>query len=145
MLAAFVRDMRSDRAGLIRAARRAYLLGLAALALPGVVLGVALLLTRPVAVPFAAVLALLALALALALLALRLARTAANNAELPARQAALTGAIQAATAPGVPLLLACATLSQWQAAGLFLVLAAAMHAVVWMRLPGWVRELGAEG
>ncbi|GGL74600.1 hypothetical protein GCM10010840_10900 [Deinococcus aerolatus] len=140
MLDTFVRDMRSDRAGLIRAARRAYLLGLLALTLPGVVLGGVLLLTRPLPVPLAAVLALLLLALALALVALRLARTAATNAELPARQAALAGAIQAATAPGVPLLLACATLSQWLVMGLFLLLAAVMHAVVWTQLPGWVRE-----
>lgn len=139
-----MRDMRADRAGLVRAARRAYLLGLAALALPGVVLGAALLLTRPAAIPLPAVVALLALALVLGLVVLRLARNAANNPEVKARQAALSGAIQAATAPGVPLLLACATLSQWPAAGLFALLAAVMHAVVWAQLPGWVREPEAE-
>ncbi len=145
MLESFVRDMRSDRAGLVRAARRAYLLGLAALTLPGAVLGVVLLLARPAPMPFPAVLALLVLALVLALVALRLARTAAGNPEWPARQAALTGAIQAATAPGVPLLLACATLSQGLSVVLFLALAAVMHAVVWTQVPGWVREPDAEG
>ena len=135
-----MRDVRGGRDGLIRAAGRAYLFGLLALTLPGVVLGAALLLTRPAVVPLPAVLALLALALALALVALRLARIAARNAELPARQAALTAAIQAATAPGVPLLLACATLSQGLAAVPFLLLAAGMHAFVWFQLPGWVRE-----
>lgn len=145
MFQTFAADVRADRAGLLRAARRAYLLGLAALTLPGVVLGAALALTRPASIPFPAVLALLALALGLGLVALRLARTAANNPELPARQAALTGAIQAATAPGVALLLACATLAQGWVAGLFLLLAAALHVVVWARLAGWVREPEAEG
>ena len=70
MLDSFVRDMRSDRVGLVRAARRAYLLGLVALTLPGAVLGVVLLLTRPAPMPFPAVLALLVLALVLALVAL---------------------------------------------------------------------------
>jgi uncharacterized membrane protein YfcA len=145
MLDGFVRDMRADRAGLVRAARWAYLLGLMALTLPGAVLGVVLLLARPAPMPFPAVLALLVLALILSLVALRLARTAASNAEVPARQAALTGAIQAATAPGVPLLLACATLSQGLSVGLFLILAGVMHAVVWTQVPGWVREPDAEG
>ncbi|MBB6016074.1 hypothetical protein ACFP9V_14850 [Deinococcus radiopugnans] len=140
MLESLVRDLRSDRAGLIRAARRAYLLGLAALTLPGLVLGAVLALTRPAPVPFAAVLALLALALVLALVVLRLARRAASTPEVPARQAALTGAIQAATAPGVALLLACATLSQGVSVLLFVVLAAGLHLVVWAQLPGWVRE-----
>lgn len=145
MLDSFVRDMRSDRVGLVRAARRAYLLGLMTLTLPGAVLGVVLLLARPAPMPFPAVLALLVLALVLALVALRLARSAAGNTEVPARQAALTGAIQAATAPGVPLLLAYATLSQGLSVGLFLILAGVMHAIVWTQVPGWVREPDAEG
>lgn len=140
MLEAFVRDVRSGRDGLVRAARRAYLLGLAALALPGVVLGALLLLTRPVPVPVSALLLLLGVALLLSLGALHFARKAAHNTAQPARQSALTGAIQAATAPGVPLLLACATLSQWLSLVLFLALAAVMHFVVWVQVPGWVRE-----
>lgn len=140
MLQAFVRDVHAGRAGLIRAARRAYLLGLVALALPGVVLGGLLVLVRPLSAPLPAVLLLVVLSVALSLVALRMAHTAAKNTELPARQAALTAAIQAATAPGVPLLLACALLSEGLAAGLFVVLAVGMHALVWWQLPGWVRE-----
>jgi Kef-type K+ transport system membrane component KefB len=140
MLHAFAQDVRSGRAGLIRAARRAYLLAVLALALPAAVLGGLLLLTRPAPVPLPALLVLGGLALALALGALTLARNAAGRTDQPARQAALTGAIQAATVPGVPLLLACATLSQGEAVLLFLGLAAALHLWVWARLPGWVRE-----
>ncbi|CAM3862495.1 hypothetical protein [Deinococcus frigens] len=145
MLETFVRDVRGSRDGLMRAARRAYLAGLLALALPGVVLGAVFALTGPAPVPVSALLVLVGLALVLSLGALHFARKAAHTTEQPARQAALTGAIQAATAPGVPLLLACATLSQWLAVALFVVLAGAMHVLVWAQLPGWVREPEAEG
>lgn len=140
MLEAFVQDVRAGRPGLIRAARRAYLLAVLALALPAAVMGGLLLLTRPAPVPLPALLTLGGLALALALGALTLARNAARRTDQPARQAALTGAIQAATVPGVPVLFACATLSQGWALLLFLAIAAALHLWVWTRLPGWVRE-----
>lgn len=141
MLDAFSRELRvGTREGLIRAARRAYTLSLAALAVPGVLLGGALLLSAPVHTPWPAVVGLLGLGLGLAGLALYLAHQAARRADLPARQAALTAAIQAATAPGVLLLLGCALLGQLLAVAAFWVLALGTYALVWRQLPGWVRE-----
>lgn len=140
MLEALRHDLRAGtRDGLTRAARRAYLLALALLAIPGLVFGTLLLLTRPVPTPPPAFLGLLGLSLGLALLALYFARKAAHRTDWPARQAALTGAIQAATAPGVAFLLGCTALNQPQYLLAFWVLALALHALVWAQLPGWVR------
>ncbi|GGM07597.1 hypothetical protein [Deinococcus aerophilus] len=139
MLEALIQEMRAGRAGLIRAARRVYLWALLALALPGAVLGGLLVWTRPVPVPLPALLILGGVALGVSLVALTLARYAARKKDQPAHQAALTAAIQAATVPGVPLLLACATLSQGWAVLSFLILALILHLWVWKQLPDWVR------
>ncbi|MFC3832259.1 MULTISPECIES: hypothetical protein [Deinococcus] len=141
MLERLTRDLRSGtRDGLIRAARQAYALALGVLAVPGVVLGVILLLSAPPQTPGPAVAGLLLLGVGLAAVALYLAYQAARRADLPARQAALTAAIQAATAPGVLLLLGCALLGQPLAVAAFWALALGTYALVWRQLPGWVRD-----
>lgn len=140
MLEAFARDFRAGtRDGLIRAARRAYLVALLALTVPGALLGGLLWLSGPALTPWPAVAGLLVLGLVLAAGTLYLAHQAARRPDLPARQAALTGSMQAATAPGVLLLLGCTMLAQPPALAAFWVLALAVHALVWSRLPGWVR------
>lgn len=140
MLDAFAREMKAGtREGLTRAARRAYGLALLALAVPGVLLGLLLLLSEPEGTPWPAVSGLLGLGLALAGVALYLAVQAARRPDLPVRQAALTGSIQAATAPGVLFLLGCTMLAQPLALAAFWVLAVGLHALVWTQLPGWIR------
>ncbi|PNY83034.1 hypothetical protein [Deinococcus koreensis] len=140
MLEAIARDFQAGtREGLICAARRAYGLALLALAVPGVVLGGLLWLSGPASTPWPAVAGLLGLGLVLAAGALYLAHQVARRPDLPARQAALTGSIQAATAPGVLFLLGCTLLAQPLALAAFWALALGLHALVWSRLPGWIR------
>ncbi|WP_309570395.1 hypothetical protein [Deinococcus sp.] len=141
MLESFTRDLQSGtRAGLLGAARRAYLLAGAALMVPGVLLG-ALVATSPSpAVPGLAVMVLYVVAVALGVWALRRALQVAGQSGLPARQAALTAAIQAATAPGVVFLLGCTLARQPLILAGFWITAALLHARVWLWLPGWVRE-----
>ena len=141
MLEGFTRDIRSgSRVGLIGAARRAYLLALAALAGPGVLLGVVLALGRPTMTPLLAAVVLYALAAALATWALRRARQAAFQLDRPIRSAALGAAIQAATAPGVVFLLGCTLAHQPVLLAGFWVTAGLLHWRVWSWLPTWVRE-----
>lgn len=141
MLNSLLRDVRArSHDGLIRAARRAYLLTLLAVAVPGLPLGLGFLLTHPTPVSLPALLGLLLLAALLSGAALHFARKVANNTDLPAQQTALSGAIQAATAPAVPFLLGCTALAQPLALLLFWALALALHALIWTQLPGWVRQ-----
>ena len=141
MLDSLTRDLHSgDRAGLLRACRRAYLLALAALALPGLPLGALLAAVNPAPLTgLGGVLAVTLLAVVLAGVTARLARRAAQSPDLTARQAALTGAIQAATAPGVPFLIGCAFLTSGAALLPLWGVALLAHVLVWRQLPGWLR------
>jgi hypothetical protein len=141
MLESLTRDLRSGtRAGLLGAARRAYGLALAALAVPGAVLGALLLADRAGTTPLGAALALYVLAVALAGWALRRSLHLAAQTDLPARQTALTAAIQAATAPGVVFLLGCTLVRQPLLLAGFWLTAALLHARIWTWLPAWVRD-----
>lgn len=141
VLDAVTRDLHAgDRAGLLRACRRAYLLALTALVLPGLPLGLLLAAVNPAPLTgLGGALAVTLLAAILAGVTARLARRAAQNPEGPARQAALTGAIQAATAPGVPFLIGCAFLGSGAALLALWGVALLAHALVWWQLPGWLR------
>ncbi|OOV14857.1 hypothetical protein [Deinococcus sp. LM3] len=141
VLDAVTRDLHAgDRAGLLRACRRAYLLALAALVLPGLPLGLLLAAVRPLTLSsLGGVLGAVLLAAALAGVAWYLARRSAQAPDLSARQAALTGAIQAATAPGVPFLIGCAFLGSGAALLALWGVALLAHALVWWQLPGWLR------
>ncbi|MFT2720009.1 hypothetical protein ACMT4L_08405 [Deinococcus sp. A31D244] len=141
MLDSLTRDLHSgDRAGLLRACRRAYLLALATLALPGLPLGLLLAAVRPLTLgSLGGVLGAALLAAALAGVAAYLARRSAQAPDLIARQAALTGAIQAATAPGVPFLIGCAFLGSGAALLALWGVALLAHALMWWQLPGWLR------
>jgi hypothetical protein len=141
MLEGFTRDLRSGtRDGLLGAARRAYALAVAALTVPGALLGTLLLLGRASPTPRPAALVLYAVAVALALWALRRAGQLAAQPGLPARQTALTAAIQAATAPGVVFLLGCTLIRQPAELAGFWLTALLLHLRVWTWLPAWVRE-----
>ncbi|WP_291430406.1 hypothetical protein [Deinococcus sp.] len=141
------RDLQAgDRAGLLRACRRAYLLALATLALPGLPLGLLLAALRPLTLSgLGGVLGAALLAAVLAGVAAYLARRSARDPDLSARQAALTGAIQAATAPGVPFLIGCAFLGSGAALLSLWGVALLTHALVWWQLPGWLRPAQPTG
>ncbi|GAA0504164.1 hypothetical protein [Deinococcus depolymerans] len=144
-LDSLTRDLRGgDRAGLLRACRRAYLLALAALAVPGLPLGLLLAALRPLSPGgLNGVLGAVLLAAVLAGVAAYLARRSARDPDLSAPQAALTGAIQAATAPGVPFLIGCAFLGSGAALLPLWGVALVAHALVWWQLPGWLRAPAA--
>ncbi|GAA5513866.1 hypothetical protein Dcar01_02614 [Deinococcus carri] len=144
MLDAFARDLRGGTpADLTRAARRAQMVALAVLALPGLPLGGLYLLTRPAPLPLPWVAALGLLAAGLALLALRLARGAARDPQPPPPRRALAAAIQAAPAPAIPFLLGCAFLAQPAAWAVLWGVAVLAGVVAWASVPGWVREATA--
>lgn len=140
MLRAFAHDLRGGTAtDLIRAARRAQLYALLALAAPGLPMGGLYLLTRPAPLPTAWLGGVVLLAAALALISLRLAHSAARDPVPPAAHTALNAAMRGATAPAVPFLLGCAFLSQPAAlAGLWGLSALAFLAARAL-VPGWVR------
>lgn len=141
MLEALARDLHAgDPADLTRAARRAQALAFAALAAPGVPLGLLYLLTRPAPLAPGWVAALAGLGAVLALVPLRLARRAARVLPGPPGRAALTAALQAAAAPAVPFLLGCAVLAQPAAALALWGIAALAFALARAGVPGWVRE-----
>ncbi|MBB5234571.1 hypothetical protein [Deinococcus budaensis] len=141
MLEALARDLHAGApADLTRAARRAQALAFAALAAPGVPLGLLYLLTRPAPLAPAWVAALALLGAALALLPLRLSRRAARDPAGPPARAALTAALQAAAAPAVPFLLGCACLAQPAAVLSLWSVAALAFALARAGVPGWVRE-----
>jgi len=141
MLEALARDLHAGAlADLTRAARRAQALAFAALAAPGLPLGLLYLLTRPEPLAFGWVAALALLAAGLALIPLRLARRAARDPAGPPARAALTAALQAAAAPAVPFLMGCAVLAQPAAALALWGIAALAFALARAGVPGWVRE-----
>lgn len=141
MLEALARDLHTGAPGdLTRAARRAQGLAFAALAAPGVPLGLLYLLTRPEPLAPAWVAALTLLGAVLALVPLRLARDAARDPSVPPARAALTAALQAGTAPAVPFLMGCACLAQPAAVLALWGVAALAYALARAGVPGWVRE-----
>lgn len=142
--ATFARDLRAGPAGLARASRRAFHLALLALSVPGLPLGALYLLSGPAPYP-AAAWGFAALGLGLGLLALRLARQAARDMQGgPPGRAALTAAMQAASAPAIPFLLGCAALHQPLAWGLCWAAAAALYGLARMQLPTYARAAGGD-
>lgn len=141
MLEPLLKDVRSGtHEGLLQAARRAFTLAFAALALPGLPLGALYaVLGRPPRLDWPEVAGLLVLAATLGALTLHLAQRAAREPGQKPPQAALTAAIQAATAPAIPFLLGCAFLTQPLALLGFWALGSALFVVARSRLAGWVR------
>ncbi|ACO46905.1 hypothetical protein DEDE109153_11475 [Deinococcus deserti] len=141
MLQSISRDLQTGtRDGLIRASRRAYTLAFLALAIPGLPLGGLYLLTRPERLPLGAVLGLGGMGIAFAGAALWLAGRVARDPALPSSRAALTAAMQAASAPGITFLLGCALLHDLRGVILLWVLALCAYLVGYGQLAGWVRE-----
>lgn len=141
--ATFARDLRDGPAGLTRASSRAFHLALLALAAPGLPLGALYLLSGPAPSPAAVAWGLAALGLGFGLVALRLARQAARDVRGgPPGRAALTAAMQAASAPAVPFLLGCAALHQPLAWGLCWAAAGALYVLARAHLPAYVRAAG---
>ena len=130
---------------LLAALRRAYALNLAVLAVPGLLLGVPLgLLSVPPTSP-PALLGLAVAAAVCALLALGLAQRrvgAAQPGTPQGRDAALSAAIQAASAPAAPLLMACTALrSPLSALALLLLALLGWWAGGWL-LKRWAWQIG---
>lgn len=143
--AAFARDLRAGPARLARASRRAFHLALLALSVPGLPLGALYFLSGPAAYPVAAAWGFAALGLGLGLVALRLARQAARDVQGgPPGRAALTAAMQAASAPAIPFLLGCAALHQPLAWGLCWAAAAALYGLARTQLPAYARAAGGD-
>lgn len=128
------------RDALVRAARRAYTLAFLALAVPGLPLGGLYLLTRPGALPLSAVLGLGGMGIGFAAAAFWLAGRAARDPALPPARAALTAAMQAASAPGIAFLLGCALLHDLRGVVLLWALALCAYLLGYGQLAGWVRE-----
>ncbi len=136
------------RAPLLAALRRAYLLGLAALAVPGLLIGLPVgLLNRPQPVLLGlpmllglSVAALLCAALALTL-AHRRARAAVRGTP-GGRDLVLGAAIQAASAPAAPLLMALATLNTPLTCLALLTLTLLALAAGWASLGLWASRAG---
>ena len=141
MLEPLLKDFRSGtREGLLQAARRAFMLAFAALALPGLPLGALYaVLGRPARLDWLEGAVLLGLAATLGGLTLHLAQRAAREPGQKPPQAALTAAIQAATAPAIPFLLGCAFLTQPLALLAFWAVAYALFTAARSRLAGWVK------
>lgn len=138
------------RSALLAALRRVYLLGVLVLAVPGLLIGVPLGLSlRPQAgAPEQAQSVLLGLGLA-ALLSATLALTLAHRKARPAlpgtpegRSLAVQAAIQAAGAPGAPLLMALAMLGTPTTFLALLALALLALAAGWGSLSLWARRAG---
>lgn len=140
-----------SRAPLLAALRRAYLLGLAALAVPGLLIGLPVgLLSRPhpgppmlLGLPVLlglSIAALLCAALALTL-AHRRARAAVRGTP-EGRDQVLGAAIQAASAPAVPLLMAFAMLSTPLTLLALLTLTLLALAAGWASLSLWASRAG---
>lgn len=141
LLQPLAQDLRAGtRPALLRAARRVYALAFVALALPGLPLGGLYHLTAPPPVPLWAVLVLTALGVGLAALATRLAARAAHDPALSPDRAALTAAIQAASAPGSAFLVGCGLLGDALGMALLWTLALATAWAGWTQLAGWVRD-----
>lgn len=129
MLERLSRDLNaSDPAIQKRGSLRAFHTVLLCLALPGLPLGLLYWLSRPAPYPLWAALGLAGLGAALGLAALHFARHTARDPRLPPKEAALTSAMQLASAPAVPFLLGCAALHQPLALLLLWLTAAALYA-----------------
>ncbi|WP_291426376.1 hypothetical protein [Deinococcus sp.] len=139
MLEALARDLQGSPEQLRGAARRAFHLAFAALAVPGAVLGLLYALTQPPPYPLPGVAGLGVVALVLGGAALYLAKQSGRDPRLTATQAGLTCAMQLASAPAVAFLLGCAALRQWQALALLWGLALALYLYARTQLPQLVR------
>ncbi len=119
-----------------RATLRAFHGVLLALALPGLPLGLLYWLSGPAPYPLWAALALGSLGLLLGFAALQFAGRAARDPRLTPQAAALTGAMQLASAPAVPFLLGCAAFHQPLALGLLWLTAGVFYALARKRIAG---------
>ena len=134
-----------SRPRLLAAMRRMYLLGLCALTLPGILIGLPLGLLSSPAPGLPALLGLSVAALACAGLALTLAHRKARTA-LPGtpegRDLAFQAAIQAASAPAAPLLMALASLNTPFTLLALLALTLLALAAGWFSLRLWAGRVG---
>ncbi|MFC4454562.1 hypothetical protein [Deinococcus sonorensis] len=131
---------RPSAAHLLAALRRVYLLGLAALLIPGLLIGLPYALLGSAAWSGGVLTALGVTALLCAGLALGLATRTARQVTPgtpEGRALSIQAAIQAASAPGVPLLMACTALTQPLALLTLLLLAAVVGVAGWLTLPQW--------
>ena len=135
-----------SRAPLLAALRRAYLLGLAALAVPGLLIGLPLGLLNRTQAGLPVLLGLSTAALLCAALALTLAHRRARPA-VPGtpegRDLVLGAAIQAASAPAAPLLIALTALSTPLTLLALLALTLLALAAGWASLGLWASRAGS--
>ncbi len=134
-----------SRARLLSALRRMYLLGLAALTLPGVLIGLPLGLFSSPQPGLAVLTGLGVAALVCAGLALTLAfrkASAATPATPEGRSLVIQAAVQAASAPAAPLLMALAMLRTPGTALTLLALTLLALAVGWSSLGLWAQRAG---
>ncbi|WP_425145967.1 hypothetical protein [Deinococcus sp.] len=132
---------------LLAALRRLYLLNLAALTLPGLLIGVPLGLLLPAKSAWLALLGLALAGLLCAALALALAHhkvRAAVPGTPEGRDLALSAAIQAASAPAAPLLMACTALKDPLSLLALLALTLLSLLAGWLLLGVWAARVGAE-
>ncbi|WP_189006655.1 hypothetical protein [Deinococcus malanensis] len=140
MLQSISRDLHlGTRDAMICASRRAYTLAFLALAVPGLPLGGLYLLTRPNVLPVGALLGLAGLGVVFAGTVFWLAGRVARDPALPPTRAALTAAMQGASAPGIAFLLGCALLHDLRGLLLLWGLALAAYLLGYGQVPGWVR------
>ena len=136
-----------SRPRLLAALRRMYLLGLGALTLPGVLIGLPLGLLGSPAPGLPALLGLSVAALVCAALSLTLAHRKARAA-LPGtpegRDLAIQAAIQAASAPAAPLLMALASLNTPLTLLALLALTLLALAAGWFSLRLWAGRVGVQ-
>ncbi|GGK23865.1 hypothetical protein GCM10008955_16850 [Deinococcus malanensis] len=140
VLQSISRDLHlGTRDAMICASRRAYTLAFLALAVPGLPLGGLYLLTRPNVLPVGALLGLAGLGVVFAGTVFWLAGRVARDPALPPTRAALTAAMQGASAPGIAFLLGCALLHDLRGLLLLWGLALAAYLLGYGQVPGWVR------
>ncbi|GGR02532.1 hypothetical protein [Deinococcus ruber] len=135
------------RPHLLAALRRLYALNLALLGLPGLLIGVPLGLFTPAWSSLPALVGLCVAGLLCAVLALALAQQkmkAAIPGTPEGRDLAMSAAIQAASAPAAPLLMACTTLKEPLSLLALLTLTLLSGLVGWLLLGLWAGKAGLE-
>ncbi|ULH14700.1 hypothetical protein MF271_11880 [Deinococcus sp. KNUC1210] len=135
------------RSRLLAALRRLYLMNLGLLALPGLLIGVPLALFTPAWASLPALLGLSAAGVLCAVLALALAQQkmkAATSGTPEGRDLAMSAAIQAASAPAAPLLMACTTLKEPLSLLALLTLTLLSGLMGWLLLRLWAGKVGLE-
>lgn len=127
MLERLTRSLQGSPAERQGALLQVFHLAFLALAVPGLVLGGIYALTRPATYPPDAVLGLAVVGLLIGIAAVYMAKNSARDPRLKPQQAALTAAMQLASAPAVPFLLGCTALNQLLALGVLWGLALLLY------------------